>query len=150
MAQSLTCRLATTTDDPQPDKRTYSKRLPKVISIRMSQEEKYQRKLAAQKARYHRLPEIEKEKAKLQMRARKHGITVDLLLDLEKKQDGKCAICGSTKSEHGRSEKLYFDHCHKTNRPRALLCHQCNILIGSAKDSIQILEQAITFLKKHQ
>lgn len=46
-------------------------------------------------------------------------------------QDGKCALCKSP--EHGRTERFKYwnvDHCHKTGKVRALLCHVCNITLG--------------------
>jgi hypothetical protein len=68
-------------------------------------------------------------------------------------QNGRCAICKTDKNNTTRSgkiKKFNIDHCHKTNKVRALLCSFCNSLLGYVKDSIEILESAINYLKKHQ
>ena len=54
----------------------------------------------------------------------------------------KCEICQ-------RSLKLNRDHCHKTNLTRGLLCTPCNVMLGLARDNIEVLEQAIDYLEKY-
>lgn len=61
-----------------------------------------------------------------------------------------CSICGIHEKE-ARNLKayhygLYIDHCHKTNTVRGLLCHNCNLLIGHAKDNVSVLKAAIEYL----
>lgn len=51
-----------------------------------------------------------------------------------------CEICDT-------KENLCWDHCHKTDKFRGTLCSQCNFGIGSFKDSPEILEKAILYLK---
>lgn len=66
------------------------------------------------------------------------------LVDLEKMmlaQKNLCKICGKEK-------EMVIDHCHKTGRVRGLLCRLCNIGLGSLNDDIEILENAIKYLKK--
>lgn len=63
-------------------------------------------------------------------------------------QNHKCAICGIDEKEAYRS-KLYVDHCHKTNKVRELLCHNCNASLGLLKESILTLTKAIAYLDKH-
>ena len=53
-----------------------------------------------------------------------------------------CPICGS-KSD------LVFDHDHKSDKFRSLLCNKCNRLLGHAKDDIEILQKAIDYLCRH-
>ena len=70
----------------------------------------------------------------------RYGITskdYDQMLD---KQNKSCAIC----KESGI--KLLVDHCHKNKNVRGLLCHNCNILLGNAKDSPEILRAALAYL----
>lgn len=50
-------------------------------------------------------------------------------------QPQKCVICAST-------EKLCVDHCHKTGRPRGILCHKHNLIegrIGTIKETEALL-----------
>jgi hypothetical protein len=68
-------------------------------------------------------------------------------------QDYCCAICGKDVNDNirrGKVEPLYVDHCHKTNKLRDLLCHQCNSFLGHAKDNINILQKAVQYLLDHQ
>jgi len=75
-------------------------------------------------------------------------------LELLNEQKELCKICGlpeTSKSTRPDSQKinkrLAIDHCHKTNKIRGLLCHKCNGMIAFAKDSIDILQSAINYLK---
>lgn len=60
-------------------------------------------------------------------------------------QDGKCFIC----AEHVPSDKIHVDHCHNTNVVRKLLCHHCNVILGLAKESPEILEKCAEYLRDH-
>ncbi len=60
-----------------------------------------------------------------------------------KKQNGKCAICGTWK------ERLHRDHCHKENIPRGLLCGSYNRGIGLLKDNLFLLKQAVKYLEQY-
>ena len=73
---------------------------------------------------------------------RRYGITYEEYDVLVEKADGKCQICGN------KTEKLHVDHCHETGMVRGLLCINCNHGLGKFFDSIQNLENAISFLKK--
>lgn len=76
------------------------------------------------------------------MLTRYYGITLDEYEKLFDNQHGKCAICGL--SENRR--KLCVDHSHTTGDVRGLLCTKCNMMLGSARDSKQILSKAIEYL----
>ena len=80
------------------------------------------------------------KKSKLRLK-RKYGLTPESLEGIKKYQNYQCAICGKEK-------KLNIDHCHKENKVRGLLCTNCNILIGHAKENIEILKLAIDYLNK--
>lgn len=56
-----------------------------------------------------------------------------------------CGICGG-QSNNGR--RLSIDHCHTTNEIRGLLCNRCNLMVGHARDSVEILRAAIAFLER--
>ena len=52
-----------------------------------------------------------------------------------------CAICGN------EDRKLQLDHCHETLEFRGWLCTTCNVGLGKFKDSIEMLERALKYLK---
>ncbi len=63
-------------------------------------------------------------------------------------QDGKCAICD--RQDSGViGKRFHIDHCHKTNKNRALLCNNCNCGLGNFKDNQEFLLNAISYLKKY-
>lgn len=63
------------------------------------------------------------------------------------KQNGMCAICGTTNPGKGLSN-FPVDHDHFTGEVRGLLCYSCNIALGHFKDSQQSLYSAITYLQR--
>jgi len=83
----------------------------------------------------------------------KYGMTLDEYDKLFEAQNGVCAICGKPeiwKHQGGAVCRLAVDHSHKSGKVRGLLCHHCNLLLGNAKDSIQILKSATKYLKKKE
>ena len=73
------------------------------------------------------------------------GITIDDYNKMFEQQSECCAICHRHQSEFKRS--LFVDHNHETGKIRGLLCFDCNLVLGRAKDSIKILESAVEYLK---
>lgn len=71
-----------------------------------------------------------------------YGITFEQYREMLSQQDGRCAICGTSK------EKLVVDHNHQTGKVRKLLCHLCNALIGYAREDISIIASAISYLER--
>jgi len=71
-----------------------------------------------------------------------YNLSLSELKELEKTQDGKCAICFDD------TAKLFVDHNHRTGEVRGLLCHYCNTGIGLFKDDICKLESAISYLER--
>ncbi len=43
-----------------------------------------------------------------------------------------------------------IDHCHATRVVRGLLCHPCNIAIGSMKGQHERLRAAANYIEKHR
>ena len=82
---------------------------------------------------------------KKKMYKSKYGISYDDYLNIYKRQNGKCAICGMTEKDNGKD--LALDHCHNTGIVRGLLCWSCNLMLGYAKDNAYILNNAILYLK---
>ena len=79
-----------------------------------------------------------------------YGITgkeYDILLE---SQDMVCAICKKEethKTNGKRIDMLSVDHNHETNEVRGLLCHRCNVGLGSFNDDLEVLEKAVKYLK---
>ena len=83
---------------------------------------------------------------------RPYKMSVDIYDEWIIKQNNRCKICNKEESMTNQSNytlPLSVDHCHICNINRALLCHDCNNFIGRANDSVEILQSAITYLKKH-
>ncbi len=68
-----------------------------------------------------------------------YGLTVESFAALQKSQADQCAICK-------RLGTLHVDHCHKSGAVRGLLCRECNLALGYAKDDPARLEAAIRYL----
>ena len=80
----------------------------------------------------------------------KYKITEQRYFEILEKQIGLCAICGSDSPGRRGSKNFTVDHDHTTKEVRGLLCHSCNVMLGLAKDSIEVLEMAIKYLKHHK
>jgi hypothetical protein len=84
---------------------------------------------------------------------KKHNMTLEKYLEIKKKQGDGCKICGN--HESGYRTRLSVDHDHACcpGEPscgkcfRGLLCHSCNMALGSVKDDINILQKMIEYLK---
>ena len=128
----------------------YYKR-PEVIARRKETLKKYNK---SQK----RLESVERYKKShkgLQNRRRgalssKYKITEQKYFEILEKQIGLCAICESDSPGRKGSKNFTVDHDHTTMEVRGLLCHPCNVMLGLAKDSIEVLETAIKYLKHHK
>ena len=78
-----------------------------------------------------------------------YGIAPEDYDRMLEKQDGKCAICRTTKQKGGRFERFCVDHDHSTGAVRDLLCYDCNFALGKFNDNIGNLEAAIHYLKSN-
>ena len=86
-------------------------------------------------------PEAAKDK---QLR-QKFGITLEDYNRMLQEQEGKCKICKTDRCNSGRA--FAVDHCHETKVVRGLLCWNCNLLLGRAKDNPDLLRQAANYLE---
>ena len=59
-----------------------------------------------------------------------------------------CPICKKT-SIVGVTANLVIDHDHNTGKGREWICDSCNTGLGRFKDSIELLQSAIDYLKKY-
>lgn len=75
-----------------------------------------------------------------------YGIILEDYNEMFVNQNGCCKICGRHQSEFKKT--LCVDHCHTTGKVRGLLCSNCNIVLGQAKDDIEILKSAIKYLEE--
>lgn len=76
----------------------------------------------------------------------KYNISLEQFKSMVTAQNNTCAIC-NIKFKNQRS--THVDHCHKTGMIRSLLCNHCNVLLGMAKESINILKSAQKYLEKY-
>lgn len=74
------------------------------------------------------------------------GIDIIIYNQMSRGQNDVCAICNKPEPHNS---VLAVDHDHATGKVRALLCSHCNMLLGNAFDSIDILTAAIQYLNKH-
>lgn len=84
-------------------------------------------------------------------RLRQRKITAEQYNELLLKQNSLCKICNKPETKKmrkdGTESPLSIDHCHSTNKVRGLLCNKCNSGLGFFKDSIELLQEAINYLK---
>lgn len=87
-------------------------------------------------------------------RARLFGVTELQFNEMLNNQKHVCAICKNPETvlwkKRNEIKPLCIDHCHNTGKIRGLLCSRCNSAIGLIKDSTEILQSAIEYLKAHQ
>jgi hypothetical protein len=72
---------------------------------------------------------------------RKYGLTPERYDAMLTAQGGRCAIC-HTDTPGPRREYFYVDHDHWSGLVRGLLCHLCNVGLGSFRDEPFFLSRA--------
>jgi len=55
---------------------------------------------------------------------------------------GNCEICGKYQG------RRVIDHNHETDKVRGLLCNHCNLVLGQAKEDVEVLKNAIKYIEK--
>jgi hypothetical protein len=73
------------------------------------------------------------------------GLTADQYDTLYR--DPRCAGCGV--QESGKGTRLSIDHDHVTGKVRGLLCHDCNLTVGTAHDRPAILRNLAGYLERN-
>lgn len=73
------------------------------------------------------------------------GVSRTVLDRMLAKQRGVCALCG----DPPKRKALALDHCHRTGRVRAFLCHPCNGALGLLKDDPSRCDRAAAYLRSH-
>lgn len=89
--------------------------------------------------------EVRRQRHRIQV-IKSYGITEEEFNSMLERQEGKCAICGTT--DWGKPSPS-IDHDHKTGKVRALLCNRCNRVLGLAEDSPELLSMMSDYLKKY-
>jgi hypothetical protein len=72
-----------------------------------------------------------------------YGLSLEDYYKLLEKQGGVCAICHKPPV----GERLAVDHDHVTGKVRGLLHRWCNSAIGFFEDDVQLLINAVNYLK---
>jgi hypothetical protein len=74
-------------------------------------------------------------------------ITIERYDQMIESQKNCCALCDTPASS--LKKILNVDHNHSTGLVRELLCDSCNRGLGYFKDSADLLQKAVLYLKKH-
>lgn len=80
-----------------------------------------------------------------------YGITHKDKMELLRLQGNKCGICETSEHKHPCSitdNGWCVDHDHSTGIVRGILCWNCNLALGHAKDSTDVLIKMITYLDR--
>jgi hypothetical protein len=77
---------------------------------------------------------------------RNYGITLEEHDEILASQGGVCQVC---KTDNPGGRGWCVDHNHTTDHVRSILCPKCNLLIGLARESPLILQNAATYLEAH-
>ena len=82
---------------------------------------------------------------------KKYGLTIEQFEAMVEAQDNLCAICRQpeTQAYKGQTNTLSVDHHHASGQVRGLLCANCNIVVGHARDDIAILKAIIAYLERY-
>ena len=78
-----------------------------------------------------------------------YGITVEDFERMVEVRANRCDICKRTPEEVGDNRRLSVDHCHNTGKIRGLLCRWCNTAIGQLQDSVEVMENAVQYMKEN-
>lgn len=81
---------------------------------------------------------------------RHYGLSRDDYERLHEEHGHKCCICKQSEGVEirGKAIRLAVDHCHSTGQIRGILCAACNRALGGFRDSVDLLNNAIEYLKK--
>lgn len=80
---------------------------------------------------------------------RDYGLTVEQWEEKLESQGGLCSLCSKPHGDRQHT-KLCIDHCHITGKVRELICRSCNMVLGGAKDSPELLRKMADYLEVHR
>jgi len=78
----------------------------------------------------------------------RYGLTIEDYNYILEQQGGVCEICRKPVSEFNK--RLHVDHDHNTGVIRGLICSSCNLMLGHAKDNVNILGNAILYIYRYR
>jgi len=70
-----------------------------------------------------------------------YGVTLEQWEALFTAQGRCCAFCKTTEPNHRYGWAT--DHCHKSNKVRWILCHDCNLILGRCRENMNHLRMII-------
>lgn len=83
---------------------------------------------------------------------RRYGLTSSEVVDMYRKQSGRCGICDIPIDIHElgftKHTPACIDHLHGSSHIRGLLCNECNKGLGMFKDNRKNLQSAIDYLTR--
>ena len=82
---------------------------------------------------------------------RRYGLSVDEYRTLVENHNFACAICKVEISDalgYTGKRSVVVDHNHETGDVRGILCSKCNLVLGHARESTEILYKAIVYLSE--
>ena len=81
----------------------------------------------------------------------RYGITVADFESILSSQNFTCAICEveiSHALDYKGGKSVAVDHNHETGEVRGILCSGCNLVLGHARESTEVLYRAIVYLSE--
>lgn len=81
----------------------------------------------------------------------RYGLSPDDYQSILANQNFSCAICEveiSAAVEYKAGRLVAIDHNHETGEVRGILCAKCNLVLGHARESTDILYRAIVYLSE--
>ena len=113
-------------------------KLGRFISERINTGSKKKHKMSAEAQRHYGL-------------MRYYGIDLAKYQEMLLAQNGVCSICfkPETSVVNGKIKPLAVDHCHDNEKIRGLLCARCNQAVGLFGEDVNVLSNAIDYLRKH-
>ena len=100
-----------------------------------------QRRQRAARPNYHRASNLKQ----------RYGISLDEYHSIIANQNFACPICQVEISEtlgYKGKRLVVVDHNHDTGEVRGILCWSCNLMLGHARESTDILYKAIVYLSE--
>ena len=78
--------------------------------------------------------------------SRHYGLTLEQWEGWLRRCGDRCEICREPEQRAVKSTRLVPDHDHSTGAVRGVLCMQCNLALGSFRDSVDRLYRAVAYL----